>query len=171
MPKRSFTCIAVMLVFILALICAGFVYSEGHRDKKSGGPTMKLIHSTPILYVDRIEPNLSFWTERLGFKKTAEVPPGGSELDFVILEKDSLEVMLQTRHSLQGDLPKGMSIEEFRGNTTIQYMEVDSLAEVLKGLHGIPLAMEPIDRPYGMREILVRDPSGYLIEFAEKINK
>lgn len=160
----------ILFVFLfLAALSTQLVRSKPFESTKSGGFNMKLLRSTPILCVDRIEPNLGFWIDRLGFKKVSEVPSAGGDLDFVILEKDNLEVMIQTRRSIQSDLPKGMSIEDFKGNTTVQYMEVDSLAEVLSGLHGVPLAMEPTDRPYGMREIMVRDPSGYLIEFAERM--
>ena len=43
---------------------------------------------TPILVVDEIEPCIPFWTERLGFQKTTEVPHEG-ELGFVILERSA----------------------------------------------------------------------------------
>ncbi|NIU33638.1 MAG: VOC family protein, partial [Gemmatimonadetes bacterium] len=41
---------------------------------------------------------------RLGFELTAEVPEG-DRLGFVMLTKDGLEVMYQTRHSAEKDVP------------------------------------------------------------------
>jgi catechol 2,3-dioxygenase-like lactoylglutathione lyase family enzyme len=160
----------LLCLFVIA-ITATALGAKPRRDTKTfGGTHMKLLRSTPIQVVDRIEPNLGFWVDGLGFTKTAEVPGDDKNLAFVILEKDGLEVMLQTRKSIAADpTPTKLSADDLKSNTTIQYLEVDSLDEVLKGLHGAPLLMEPVNRPYGMREILVRDPSGYLIEFAEKL--
>jgi hypothetical protein len=61
--------------------------------------TMKKL--APVIMVDAIEPCVPFW-ERLGFAKTAEVPEG-DRLGFVILAKDSVEVMYQTHESVQKD--------------------------------------------------------------------
>jgi catechol 2,3-dioxygenase-like lactoylglutathione lyase family enzyme len=161
----------LLCLFVIALTATALSAKPGRDTKTFGGTHMKLLRSTPIQVVDRIEPNLGFWVDGLGFKKTAEVALDGKDLDFVILEKDGLEVMLQTRTSIAADpTPTKLTADDVKSNTTIQYLEVDSLDEVLKGLHGVPLLMEPVNRPYGMREMLVRDPSGYIIEFAAKIN-
>ena len=55
---------------------------------------------TPVLYVKEIEPCIPFWVDRLGFKKTAEVPDG-DRLGFVMLEKGGLEIMYQTFSSAE----------------------------------------------------------------------
>ena len=130
---------------------------------------MKVLRCTPIQIVDAIEPNLEFWENRLGYKRTAEVPPGAKQLDFIILEKDGLEVMLQTRKSLEADMSGSKSSEHYKANQTILYIEVDSLDEAARALKGVPLVMEPIDRPYGMRELTVKDPSGYAVCLAQHI--
>ena len=38
---------------------------------------------TPILFAEEIEPCIQFWTERMGFQKTMEVPEG-NKIGFVI---------------------------------------------------------------------------------------
>jgi hypothetical protein len=58
---------------------------------------------SPVLMVTRIEPCLAFW-EALGFDRTTDVPHG-DHLGFVILEKNGLEVMYQTKDSVAGDVP------------------------------------------------------------------
>ncbi len=129
---------------------------------------MKTLRSTPIMIVDHIEPSLEFWTKRLGYKKTAEVPHG-DELGFILLEKDGNQVMMQTRKSIADDLP--IVLQHAKHQTVVQYIDVDSLDEVLKCVDGMTLLMPPRDTFYGAREILLLDPAGYLVVFAEHKKK
>ena len=110
---------------------------------------MKILKSTPVLFVDRIEPSLPFWTERLGFTKQAEVPHG-DVLGFVILERDGVEMMMQTLDGAKADLPD--VAKRFQLNSVSQYMEVDSLDDVLQGLSGYDLVTPVRTTFYGMRE-------------------
>jgi uncharacterized glyoxalase superfamily protein PhnB len=127
---------------------------------------MKILRNTPILFVDRIEPSLPFWVERLGFTKTAEVPHG-DVLGFVILERDGLEIMMQTLHSAMADLPD--VAKRFKLNSVSQFMEVDSLDDILKGLSGYDLLTPVRNTFYGMREAVVADPAGFVLVFAQKV--
>ena len=127
---------------------------------------MKILRSTPILFVERIEPSLPFWTERLGFTKQAEVPHG-DVLGFVILERDGVEVMMQTLESAKADLPD--VARRFHLNSVSQFMEVDSLDDVLKGLSGYDLLTPIRTTFYGMREAVVADPAGFVLVFAQKV--
>ncbi|MCI0446078.1 hypothetical protein L0244_24955 [bacterium] len=127
---------------------------------------MKILRSTPILFVDRIEPSLPFWTERLGFTKQTEVPHG-DVLGFVILERDGVEMMMQTLDSAKADLPD--VAKRFQLNSVSQFMEVDSLDDVLQGLSGYDLLTPIRTTFYGMREAVVADPAGFILVFAQKI--
>ena len=62
---------------------------------------------TTVLVVDAIEPALPFWCERVGFSVTLSVPHGGDggPIGFAILERDGVELMLQTRDSVREDVP------------------------------------------------------------------
>jgi hypothetical protein len=71
------------------------------NHQKRGDAMTKL---TPIFVVERIEPCLDFWVNRLGFAKTAEVPHGDS-LGFVILVRGNVEIMYQSRDSIRDDAP------------------------------------------------------------------
>ncbi|MBZ5553101.1 MAG: VOC family protein [Acidobacteriia bacterium] len=132
------------------------------------GIHVKIVRSTPIMIVDHIEPSLDFWMKRLGYQKTAEVPHG-NELGFILLEKDGNQVMMQTRKSIADDSPA--TLEHAAEHTVVQYIDVDSLDEVLKCLEGMKLLMGPRETFYGAREILLRDPAGYVIMFAEQKKK
>jgi uncharacterized glyoxalase superfamily protein PhnB len=153
---------------VAGLVVTGFTL--WHKTKTNeGGARMKISRCTPIQIVDAIEPNLDFWENRLGYKRTAEVPPGGKQLDFVILERDGLEVMLQTHKSTEEDMASAGSAERYKTNQTVLYIEVDSLDEATRSLKGVPVVMGPVERPYGMRELTVKDPSGYAVCFAQSV--
>lgn len=118
-------------------------------------PIQKL---TPVVAVDAIEPALPFW-EGLGWVKVAEVPHEG-RLGFVILVRDGLELMLQTRDSIEADMP-GVSAP------VTLFAEVSSLEEALAGAKGAVVLVAERVTFYGMREAIVRDPAGTLVIFAE----
>jgi uncharacterized glyoxalase superfamily protein PhnB len=127
---------------------------------------MKILKSTPVVFVDRIEPSLPFWTERLGFIKQAEVPHG-DVLGFVILERDGMEMMMQTLDSAKADLPD--VAKRYHLNSVTQFIEVDSLDELLNSLSGYDLLTPIRTTFYGMREAVVADPSGFVLVFAQKV--
>ena len=116
---------------------------------------------TPVLFVERIEPCLPFWVERLGFQKTVEVPEGDA-LGFVILVRDSIEVMLQTRASVAKDIP-ALAAEPSR---SFLYVEVADLADIKQRLKGADIVVPERKTFYGATEIGVRDPAGNVITFA-----
>jgi hypothetical protein len=118
---------------------------------------------TPVLYVETIEPCLDLWVKRLGFARTVEVPEG-DKLGFVILAKDGLEVMYQSRASVARDVPAfaGRAL----GQTNL-FLEVSSLAEVERALQGMKLALPRRTTFYGSNEIGVQDAGGNVIIFAE----
>ncbi len=118
---------------------------------------------TPVLFVQEIEPCLKFWTERMGFQKTVEVPEG-NKLGFVILQKDGVEVMYQTFASVEKDM-RALSPEVRKGPSFL-YVEVEKLDPILSAMKGAEVVMPVRDTFYGMKEIGVRDPAGHYITFA-----
>ena len=120
---------------------------------------------TPVLVVEEIEKSLTFWVDRMGFIKTAEVPDG-DRLGFVMLLQDGAELMLQTVASVKKDEPKFLPKP---GSTTALFIEVDDFPAVLQRLQGYPIAMPERTTFYGMREIGVFDPSGNVVVCAVRI--
>ncbi|HKW47194.1 MAG TPA: hypothetical protein VJN70_07105 [Gemmatimonadaceae bacterium] len=123
---------------------------------------------TPLLTVESIEPCLPFWVERLGFAKTVEVPDGNS-LGFVILAKDGVEIMYQSRASVEKDIPP-----MGRGTSTGLpamglFIEVGNIDEVERSLVGIEHVIPRRRTFYGMDEVVVREPGGYVIVFAQPV--
>jgi uncharacterized glyoxalase superfamily protein PhnB len=126
---------------------------------------MNVKRITPVLLVDKIEPILSFWIDRLGFSKTIEVPDGG-KLAFVAFQKRSAEVMYQTYASVEKDAPPAMAAAARKGPTYL-YLEVDDLDAVLASMNDRTKVMPERTAFYGMREFAVQDPAGHFITFAQ----
>lgn len=118
---------------------------------------------TPVLLVEAIEPCVPFW-ERLGWMKVAEVPHEGV-LGFVILVKDEVELMYQTRASVADDLP---ALADSPAGGTFLFIEVDDLDAVSAALGDVPVLFPQRTTFYGMDEFGVREPGGNAVTFAQK---
>lgn len=118
---------------------------------------------TPILYVEEIEPVLRFWVDRLGFAQAVEVPEG-NRLGFVILEKNGVEIMYQTRQSVEADIP---DLANSPMGGSFLFIEVENLDAIEQSLEGIPLVMPRRRTFYGADEIIVREPAGNAVTFAQ----
>lgn len=119
---------------------------------------------TPVLFVEKIEPVLPFWTERLGFAKTVEVPEG-DRLAFVILQRGSVEVMYQTYASAEKDLPA--VAQDVRKGPTFLYVEVENLDALKPAFKTADVYLPERTTFYGSREIGIRDPAGHFLTFAQ----
>jgi hypothetical protein len=117
---------------------------------------------TPLLYVEEIEPCLPFW-EKVGFKKTVEVPHG-DKLGFVILQYGHLEIMYQTKASVAEDVPS-LANSPMRG--TFLFIEVDNLDEVEKAFKGVQPVTPRRKTFYGADELILKEPAGNTVTFAQ----
>ena len=84
-----------------------------------------------------------------------------SVLGFVILKHGPVELMLQSRASVQKDVP-ALAEGPYR---TIVYCEVLDLAPFRKRLEGWPKVTPERTTFYGAREIIVNDPAGNTVFF------
>lgn len=117
----------------------------------------------PILVVDAIEPCLPFWTERLGFSISIQVPHGDG-VGFVILSKDGVRVMYQSRASLQSDM-KDLPEEVYSGSTLL-YLRVSDLTPLEVALADVQPVLPRRTTAYGKVEIGYREPGGHVVVFA-----
>jgi uncharacterized glyoxalase superfamily protein PhnB len=116
---------------------------------------------TPNLIVDSIEDCLPFWVDRLGFARTTEVP-GDGRLAFVILQRGTVELMLQSRASLHEDVARLAD----GPHRAVLYLEVEDLAPIRTALEGWPPVIPERTTFYGTREIIVEDPAGHAVFFS-----
>ena len=118
----------------------------------------------PVLLVEAIAPSLAFWRDRLGFEVVQEVPDG-DELGFVMLVRDGVTVMVQSRNSLRKDIPQ--LAEQEVGSAIMLYISVASIDEVERALDGVEQVVPRRETFYGATEIAVREPAGYVVVFAQ----
>ena len=124
---------------------------------------MKMNRLTPVLMVDAIEPCLPFWIDRLGFSKTAEVPEGDA-LGFVILARDGVEVMYQTRASVSNDVAP---LAKSPMGGSMLYIDVEDIDAVEQALAGVDTVVPRRTTFYGAEEVIVREPGGNSVAFAQ----
>ena len=127
---------------------------------------MKLTKLSPVLRVKDVEAVLPFWEQRLGFDRKVEIPEGDG-LGFVILERDGIEIMLQSESSAQGDLP-ALAGPSAPGSTAL-FIEVDDLAPFLERIKPGDQIGPVRETFYGMRELFLKDPAGHVVALAAKI--
>jgi uncharacterized glyoxalase superfamily protein PhnB len=126
--------------------------------------TAQISKSTPVLFVEAIEPSLPFWQERLGFERTVDVPDG-DRLGFAILTNGKVEVMYQTIAMLNKDSAAHAGI--FRNDKTFLFIEVDNLGAIAAALDGFEIVMPRRETFYGSTEIGYREPGGHYVTFAQ----
>jgi uncharacterized glyoxalase superfamily protein PhnB len=119
---------------------------------------------TPVLVVDRVEPCVAFWTERFGLAAANEVPGPDGSLVFASLEAGSIELMYQTRASVEADLKDAVAPA---GNSVALFIAVDDLDAVEAAVAGAPVVKPRHTTFYGSTEIYVREPGGFMVGFAE----
>jgi len=121
--------------------------------------------STPVLHVKSVEPSVKFWTERFGFKKTIEVPEG-DHLGFVALENETVEVMYQTYAGMQADPENPLAKAADQGPSFL-FMEVADIKSVANALNGAEIVQPIHETFYGSKEIVVKEPGGHFVIFAQ----
>ena len=124
---------------------------------------MKITRATPVLFVDEVEPTRDFFT-RLGFTVLFDVPDG-DHLGFVGLEKDGVQVMVETR----GNRNEGDAIREITRNSrgSVVFIEVDNLDAVITALATEKAIVERHTTFYGADEISFMEPGGHIVTFAK----
>ena len=152
-----------MRIVLAALVALAGTLLSSHPTSSQEAPMIKRM--TPILTVEAIEPSLPFWMDGLGFEKTMEVPEGEG-LGFVSLEKAGMELMLQTRSSVEADVPA--LAEEFARGPSVLFLELESLEgmeEKLLSL-GATVARPRRQTFYGADEVFFRSPGGHIVGLA-----
>jgi hypothetical protein len=143
--------------------------AQVQEARASGGAaTAAMKKLTPVIVVDEIERCLSFWTDRLGFQKTLELPEG-SKLGFVILRRDDVEVMYQSRESVAKDVPA--LVPKQGGHPIGLFIEVSDVAAVEQALSGFEVILPRRRTFYGMDEIGVKEPGGNSVIFAQPVKE
>jgi uncharacterized glyoxalase superfamily protein PhnB len=120
---------------------------------------------TSILFAEEIEPCIQFWTERLGFQKTIEVPEG-NKIGFALLEKNGIELMYQSFASVEKE--NAATGDAVRKGPSFLYIEVADLDAALASTQGAELVMPVRTTFYQSKEFGIQDPVGHYLIFAQQ---
>jgi uncharacterized glyoxalase superfamily protein PhnB len=122
---------------------------------------------TTNLMVESVDASVAFYRDILGFSIVASVPGKKDALQFAILAKDNLTLMLQERTSLAEEYPT-LATARVRPSATL-YINTDDLNglyQELKAKHAILCDMHTSF--YGAKEFAIADTDGYVLTFAEQ---
>lgn len=117
---------------------------------------------TTNIVVKNVKETIAFYEEKLGFQKVLSVPESGDVLNFAILVKDKISIMLQEQHNLIEEYP-ALNTEEIKPTFTlfITVSDVAALYEELKDK--VTLAKELHKTFYGKDEFAVFDNNGNIL--------
>jgi hypothetical protein len=130
-----------------------------------------IMQSTPVLFVDRVEPSEAFF-EKLGFTRTVSVPEDGEgDVGFVIMmqggsNESGLGVMLQTRQSAREDMTDA-DPALFDGAGSFLFMSVADVDAAARALEGHEQFLPRRDTFYGATEVGFREPGGHHVVLAQ----
>ena len=127
--------------------------------------TFGLLHLTPVLVVDEVEPCLRFWVDKLGFTAENQVPGENGKLVFASAKAGDVEIMYQTRASVPAEQPEAAN--EFAGHSTVLFITVDDLDRIERAVAGATIVKPRHDTFYGTTELYVKEPGGNRVGFAE----
>ncbi|MBX3734499.1 MAG: VOC family protein [Verrucomicrobiae bacterium] len=119
----------------------------------------------PLMQVFDMPTSLAFYRDLLGFQIVQQAPPG-DRCDWAWLARDGAELMLNTMHEADArpttqDCARMMA----HGDTAlfIGAPDVEAMYEYLRA-RGV-VVDPPVVRPYGMKQLSLKDPDGYGICF------
>jgi len=124
----------------------------------------------PELFVPDVDASVGFYTQTLGFELLRADPPGAEgRCDFAVVARGGAMIMLADERMLRG---RGDPIGEPRGrgiDVRVMADDVDALYVALQQA-GANIIAPLRDRPYGLRDFVVRDPDGFGLRFARLIS-
>jgi uncharacterized glyoxalase superfamily protein PhnB len=125
----------------------------------------QLTHLTPMLIVDEVEPCVTFWVDRFGFKAENEVPGPDGKLMFASVKIDAIEIMYQTRASVIAENPQAAA--DLSGRSAVLFFTVADLEAVERAAVDAPVVKPRHATFYGSTELYVREPGGNTVGFAQ----
>lgn len=118
------------------------------------------------LMVENVERSIAFYRDILGFTVFDSVPGSKGGLQFAILGKDKLMLMLQERENLIGEYPI-LSVSKVQPSVTL-YIRVDNFDCVYADIKKqYPIYKDIHTTFYGAKEFAITDPDNYVLTFTE----
>lgn len=119
----------------------------------------------PNLMVADVKESVDFYQEKIGFVMVASVPKEDG-LQFAILHKDGVNLMLQEKNNFIEEYPV-LQREEVQPSISL-YIQVDDLQEEYRRFQAVhEIYLELHQTFYGSQEFAILDNSGYVLTFTE----
>ena len=117
---------------------------------------------TTNIMVKNVKETIKFYEEKLGFKKILSVPEEGETLNFAILNKDKISIMLQEQENLISEYPT-LKTDEVVPTFTL-FITVNDVLQVYNDLKGkVKIAKELHKTFYGKDEFAIFDNNGNIL--------
>ncbi len=124
-----------------------------------------MLNVAPTLIVDRVEPSVAFFTERLGFTKMTDVAGDDGALVFALMTAGAVEVHLQTRASAARDLP--YLAAGAMPSSSFLYIDVEDVRALWEQLKDCEILV-PLEKTfYGATHFFLKEPGGHVIGFSQ----
>jgi uncharacterized glyoxalase superfamily protein PhnB len=128
---------------------------------------IRLRRTSPVFLVADVAATMDWYRENLGFDGLPfpEQPPHF----FGIMTRDDVEIMLQQLDGYE----KPDIYEQREGGVWNVYIRMEGVRELYEQVSKRPgvTLLEPLcEQEYGQIELVVRDPNGYTLVFAERHN-
>ena len=119
-----------------------------------------------LLQVFDMPTSIRFYRDLLGFEVVQTSPREGDQFDWGLLRLNDAELMLNTAYE-QDDRPAMPDAKRIAAHQDTGLFfgspDVDAVYRHLRS-HGVDVE-EPKVAPYGMKQLYVRDPDGYVLCF------
>jgi Uncharacterized protein conserved in bacteria len=126
------------------------------------------MNMTANLMVESVDKAVAFYQEMLGFNVVTSVPGKNNELQFAILSKDKLLLMVQEKENMIEEYPV-LKIENVHPSISL-YITVDNFDELYRDMKNKTLINKELHKTfYGTREFAITDIDGYVLIFTEPV--
>jgi glyoxylase I family protein len=128
--------------------------------------TIELRGMTPLVQVFDMPTSVRFYRDILGFELHAS-SSGGERSDWVLLRRDEIHLMLNTAYESDSRPPAPDPVRVASHEDASLFFscpDVDGAYEYLRG-RGVTVRQPPTNQAYGMRQLYVTDPDGYVLCF------
>lgn len=123
---------------------------------------------TPNLMVEDVAASVAWFVDILGFTPDGDVPGEDGVLNFAMLHRDDVPLMLQRRGSLETDVPSLAGVPLSASLTF--FIDVDDVTALYGPIRDRVETVVPLhDTWYGQREVYIRDLNGYIFCFAQAV--
>lgn len=112
--------------------------------------------------VKNVKETIKFYEEKLGFKKVLSVPEEGETLNFAILNKDKISIMLQEQENLISEYPT-LKADAIVPTFTLFITVNDVLAMYNELKDKVKIAKELHKTFYGKDEFAIFDNNGNVL--------